>query len=51
MVITPNVLNYVQNFFNCQDGITGALLENNGIYNIIKVIVVQLTVIGKELFI
>ena len=27
MIITPNVLEYVQKFFNCNDGKTGALLE------------------------
>lgn len=30
MVILPNVLAYVQTYFGCSDGTTGALLEDSG---------------------
>lgn len=30
MVVTPNVLKYVQTFFGCSDGTTGGLIEDDG---------------------
>lgn len=31
MIITPKVLEYVKKYFGCNDGITGGLLEDEGI--------------------
>jgi hypothetical protein len=30
MIVTPRVLQYVQEYFGCNDGTTGALLEDQG---------------------
>ena len=50
-IVTTNVKNYVQTFFGCSDGTTGGLLEDDGIYYFIKVVLVLLAVTGKGQFI
>jgi len=30
MIVTPKVLRYVQEYFGCNDGVTGAVLEDQG---------------------
>ena len=31
-VVLPNVLAFVQSYFSCSDGVTGGLLEDDGIF-------------------